>query len=112
MNMNTTAPAKIIQKSKPMLWPPGLKALPASAVQQAVLGGVGARPWDRDANDVQLISDTAEGRGQIIDSENDLHGYPNPKPTARPFNPDDWNLFDMTPKRPEVLDAGAKARGT
>ncbi|NBB16792.1 pectate lyase [Caulobacter sp. SLTY] len=108
----TTAPAKIIQKSRPMLWPPGLVALPASAVQQSVLGGAGARPWDRDALDVQLISDVAEGRGAIIDSENDLHGYPAHKETRRPFNPDDWNLFDMTPKRRDVLDAGAKAKGT
>lgn len=108
----TTSPAKIIQKGKPMLWPEGLKAMPASAVQQSVLKNVGARPWDRDANDVQLISDTAEGRGAIIDSQDDLHGYPNPKPTTKPFNPDDWNLFDMTPKRPDVLDAGAKAKGT
>jgi hypothetical protein len=77
-----------------------------------VLIGAGARPWDRDANDVQLISDTAEGRGGMINSQDDLHGYPNPKPTAKPFNPDDWNLFDMTPKRPDVLDAGAKAKGT
>ncbi|HYE44653.1 MAG TPA: pectate lyase [Caulobacter sp.] len=108
----TTAPAKIIQKNKPMLWPEGLVAMPAYRVQQAVLGGAGARPWDRDALDVQLISDVAEGRGAIIDSENDLHGYPVHKETRRPFNPEDWNLFDMTPKRPEVLDAGAKARGT
>jgi hypothetical protein len=46
--------------------------MPASAVQQAVLISAGARPWDRDANDVQLISDTAEGRGAIIDSQDDL----------------------------------------
>ncbi|MBI1407473.1 MAG: pectate lyase [Caulobacter sp.] len=108
----TTSPAKIIQKPAPMLWPEGLKAMPASAVQQSVLIGAGARPWDRDANDVQLISDVAEGRGRIIDSEDDLHGYPDPKPSSKPFNPDDWNLFDMTPKRPDVLDAGAKAKGT
>jgi hypothetical protein len=86
--------------------------MPASAVQQSVLIGAGARPWDRDALDVQLISDVAEGRGRIIDSEDDLHGYPAPKPTSRPFNPEDWNRFDMTPKRPEVLDKGAKAKGT
>lgn len=108
----TTAPARIIQKNRPMLWPPGLVALPASAVQQSVLGGAGARPWDRDALDVQLISDVAEGRGAIIDSENDLHGYPAHKETRRAFNPDDWNLFDMTPRRKEALDAGAKAKGT
>lgn len=108
----TTTPARIIQVKKAPFWPAGLEARPASAVQQWVLAEAGARPWDRDALDVQLISDVAEGRGNIIDSENDLHGYPDHKPTARPFVEADWNLDDMSPRRPGLLDAGAKARGT
>lgn len=108
----TTTPARTIPLGKPPFWPEGLEALPAAQVQRWVLANAGARPWDRDANDVQLISDVAEGRGNIIDSENDLHGYPSPKPTRRPFVEADWNLDDMTPARPDVLDAGAKARGT
>ncbi len=108
----TTSPARIIQVKKAPFWPAGLEARPASAVQQWVLAEAGARPWDRDALDVQLISDVAEGRGNIINSENDLHGYPDHKPTARPFVEADWNLDDMSPRRPGLLDAGAKARGT
>ncbi|MDQ0463669.1 pectate lyase [Caulobacter ginsengisoli] len=108
----TTSPAKIIVVKKPPLWPLGLAPLAAVDVQQSVLAKAGARPWDRDYDDVRLIADVAEGRGQIIDSEDAIHGYPHPKPTSRPFNPDDWNLFDMTPRRPDVLDAGAKAKGT
>ncbi|MDP1630427.1 MAG: pectate lyase [Caulobacter sp.] len=108
----TTTPAKIIMLNKAPFWPAGLQALPADQVQAWVLQNAGARPWDRDANDVQLISDVAEGRGEIIDSEADLHGYPVEKPTARAFNPADWNLEDMTPRRPDVLDSGAKAKGT
>ena len=86
--------------------------MPAVEVQKSVLMNVGARPWDRDYDDVRLLADVAEGRGTIIDSEQALHGYPSPKPTARPFNEADWNLFDMTPRRPEVLDSSAKAKGT
>jgi hypothetical protein len=108
----TTAPAKIIMLAKPPLWPEGLTPMPSSAVQQYVLHNAGARPWDRDYDDVRLIADVAEGRGIIINSENDIHGYPVQKPTSRPFNPDDWNLFDMTPKRPDVLDSSAHAHGT
>jgi hypothetical protein len=108
----TTAPAKIVMMKTPPLWPGGLTPMPASAVQQYVLHNAGARPWDRDYDDVRLIADVAEGRGIIINSENDIHGYPTQKPTHRPFNPDDWNLFDMTPKNPSVLDGSAKARGT
>jgi hypothetical protein len=108
----TTTPAKMIMLRKPPFWPTGLTALPSNQVQGWVLASAGARPWDRDALDVQLISDVAEGRGKIIDSENDLHGYPVQKPTSRPFVEADWNLDDMSPRRPELLDAGAKARGT
>lgn len=108
----TTSPAKIIQVKKPPFWPAGLEARPASAVQQWVLAEAGARPWDRDGDDVRLIADVAEGRGNIIDSEADLQGYPAHKPTSRPFVEADWNLDDMSPKRPDLLDAGAKARGT
>lgn len=108
----TTAPAKVIELKKPDIWPEGLTALPAADVQRYVLSEAGARPWDRDKDDVQLISDVAEGRGNIIDSENDLHGYPSFAPTTKTFNPDDWNLDDMTPKRPGVLDSATKAKGT
>lgn len=108
----TTAPAKVIELKRAEIWPEGLTAMPATAVQQHVLSQVGARPWDRDKEDVQLISDVAEGRGNIIDSENDLHGYPQQVPSAKSFNPDDWNLDDMTPKRPDVLDSATKAKGT
>lgn len=108
----TTTSARIIQRNRPMLWPVGLTPLAAVDVQRSVLRNAGARPWDRDMDDVRLIADVAEGRGRIIDSEEDIHGYPRPQPTRRAFNPEDWNLEDMTPRRPEVLDAGARAKGT
>ncbi|WP_332766737.1 pectate lyase family protein [Phenylobacterium sp.] len=108
----TTAPAKIIQVKTPPLWPQGFTPMAAVDVQQSVLAKAGARPWDRDADDVRLLADVAEGRGEIVDSEQELHGYPHPQETRRPFVETDWNLDDMTPKRPEVLDSGAKAKGT
>ena len=108
----TTGPARIIETKTPPTWPEGFKPMAAVDVQKSVLMNAGARPWDRDYDDVRLLADVAEGRGTIIDSEQALHGYPNPKPTARPFNAADWNLDDMTPKRPEVLDSSAKAKGT
>jgi hypothetical protein len=108
----TTSAAKIIPMSAPMLWPAGLTALPSSQVETHVLHNAGARPWDRDKNEVQLISDVGEGRGEIINSENDLHGYPVQTPTARPFNPADWNLSDMTPRTPKALDNTMAAKGT
>ena len=108
----TASTAKMIIMKTPPLWPAGLKPMPADQVQKSVLANVGARPWDRDSLDVLLIADVAEGRGEHINSENDLHGYPVMKPTARAFSPADWNLNDMTPKRPDVLDSSQKSRGT
>jgi len=108
----TNAPARIIQLDAPPFWPPGLTAMPADQVQRSVLRNVGARPWDRDVDDVLLIADVAEGRGVIINSQDDLHGYPQQTPTQHAFNPSDWNLDDMTPKRPDVLDSSHKAKGT
>ena len=108
----TNSTAKVIEVDHPPVWPEGLAPMPASEVQKSIQRNVGARPWDRDVDDVLLIADVAEGRGVIIDSQDQLHGYPKQKPTSRPFNPDDWNLDDMTPKRPEVLDSSSKAHGT
>ena len=108
----STTSAKIIPMNAPMLWPAGLVALPSDQVETHVLRNVGARPWDRDKNEVQLISDVAEGRGEIINSEQDLHGYPVQTLTARTFNPDHWNMHDMTPRTPGALDSAMAARGT
>ncbi len=108
----TTSSAKIVVMKTPPLWAPYVKPMPAAAVQQYVLHNAGARVWDRDYDDVRLIADVAEGRGYVINSENDIHGYPVEKPTRRAFNPADWNLIDMTPKSPTALDSAAKARGT
>ena len=108
----TTSPAKIVPVNKPPLWPPFVSVMPAAQVQQYVLRNAGARIWDRDYDDVRLIADVAEGRGVVINSQDDIHGYPVQKPTGRPFNPDDWNLIDMTPKSPSALDSSAKAHGT
>lgn len=38
-----------------------------------------ARPWDSDEHDWRVIADTIEGRGKIIDSEQEVGGYPVPK---------------------------------
>jgi hypothetical protein len=104
----TTSPAKFIFTKTPPVTPPYVTPIPAEAVQRTILHNAGARIWDRDRDDFRLIADVAEGRGYIIASQDDIHGYPAPVPTSKPFNPDDWNLFDMTPKAPSVLDSGKR----
>ena len=109
----TTAPARIIETRQPPVWWEGLAPIPAEQVQVSVLSQVGARPWDRDMRDVLLIAEVAEGRGEIIDHEREVGGYPAvTEATRKPFNPDDWDLRFMTPLSDEVLDRPAQRRGT
>jgi pectate lyase len=105
-------PAHIIRHNAPLDWPQGLTPIPAIQVEARVLTHVGARPWDRDAHDVRLLADVAESRGEIIDSETEVGGYPVQAETRRAFDPEKWNLDDMTPKEFSTLDSSAKARGT
>jgi pectate lyase len=104
----TTSRARIIETKAPPVWPEYVKPIPAEDVETSVLSDVGARPWDRDYHDERLVADVAEGRGWIIDSQEDVHGYLAEKPTQRPFNPGDWDLDDMTPKNASVLDSSHK----
>jgi hypothetical protein len=95
----TAGPARILQASQPYL-PPDLKTVfPAERLEAELPLAVGARPWARDPIDFKLLSDVAEGRGQIIDSElQNGHGFPRYAPTRRAFDPAAWNLEDMSPK--------------
>ena len=109
----TTAPARIIETRRPPVWWDGLTPIPAVQVQVSVLSQAGARPWDRDMRDVLLVAEVAEGRGEIIDHEREVGGYPAIREaTRKPFNPADWDLRFMTPLRDEVLDRPASRNHT
>lgn len=108
----TTTAARIVEHETPLDWPEGLEAFKAEEVQARVLANVGARPWDRDGHDVRILADTAEGRGKIIDNENEVGGYPVQHETRRAFDPSLWDMETMQPASPDALDSGAKARGT
>ena len=94
----TTGSAKILKAQAPYL-PGDIRIMPAARLEDEIYGAAGARPWDRDDVDFKLLSDVAEGRGEIIDSETqNYYGYPKYKPTQQPFVEADWNLDDMSPK--------------
>lgn len=65
------------------LWPPGLVAGPASGVKARVLAGAGARPLDRDAVDQRVVAQVLAGEGRIIDSQQEVGGYPAQRPAVR-----------------------------
>jgi hypothetical protein len=93
----TTSKARIVPVAKPTL-PLGVKPIPANQVEEAVIANAGARPWDRDPVDARIVADTVEGRGAIIDSEEQVGGYPRSRETRQRFNEKDWDLATMTPR--------------
>jgi hypothetical protein len=96
----TTTPVKELAFDTPPPLPFGVTLLPSAQVQDAVIADVGARPWDRDDIDRRILADTIEGRGRIIDSEQDVGGYPTHAETRQPFVPEDWDLDSMEPLKP------------
>lgn len=107
-----TGPAKIIDVDAPLNSISGLEILPSEYVEDHVLRYAGARAWDRDVNDVRVLADAAEGRGKIINSQNEVGGYPVFEATRLAFDPAEWDLDTMSPKADTALDSGKKARGT
>ena len=93
----TADTAKILHADQPYL-PTGLAPLPAAGLESVIYASAGMRPWQRDAVDFKILSDVAEGRGNIVDSEAQSSGYPNYAPTRKAFVAGDWNLADMSPK--------------
>lgn len=71
------------RRSTPPLWPESLDPSPADRVEDAVLDRAGARPWDRDEVDRRIIREVREKTGRIIDSQEEVGGYPSPEPTTR-----------------------------
>ena len=76
-------------------WPEGLVALPSEQVAEFVYKNVGARPWDRDVVDERIIRQTRESTGRIIDSEQEVGGYPIVEATRERFDPEQWDLETM-----------------
>ena len=93
----TASGARILRAKTPYL-PASLTPIAAARLENAIYMSAGTRPWARDPIDFKIISDVAEGRGKIVDSEAQSSGYPAYAPTRRPFNPEEWNLADMSPK--------------
>ena len=68
-------------------------------VETSVLATAGARPWARDAEEIRVLFFVAEGRGEVIDDEKEVSGYPKAGPPVRaPFVEAEWDLATMEPR--------------
>lgn len=90
--------ARLIESPKPLSWPDGIAVMPSGDVETHVLAHAGARPWDRDADDIRVLFFIAEGRGKIIDDEKEVSAYPVQAEVRAPFVEADWDLATMEPK--------------
>jgi hypothetical protein len=90
--------AKLIVADKPLAKVEGYTILPSDEVETSVLSTVGARPWDRDAQDIRVLFFVAEGRGEIIDDEAQVGGYPKAAEKRAAFVEADWDLATMMPR--------------
>jgi hypothetical protein len=90
--------AKLNMAKAPVSWPAGIAVMPARDLETHILSHAGARPWDRDADDIRVLFFVAEGRGKIIDDEKEVSAYPVQTPTSAPFIDAEWDLATMEPK--------------
>ena len=93
----TTSPVKVNRLKTPPALPFGVSLLPSAQVQDSVILKAGATPWNRDPIDRRIVADVVEGRGEIIDSQDEVGGYPKYAGTRKPFVEAEWNLETMEP---------------
>ena len=66
---------------QPPLWPEFLTPLPAAAVMDEICAHAGARARDRDEVDTRIVQDFQQRAGRIIDSQEQVEGYPQAETT-------------------------------
>ena len=102
-----TAPltyGRIVELAEKPVWPKELQPLPANNVIDHVLEHAGARPKDRDDVDKRIIKDFWEKKGRIIDSQEDVGGYPDYKPTKRRLEIPDGHVQDWLNKMASEIE--------
>jgi hypothetical protein len=87
-NGTTGDPARLANEQvqmidRPMLEPRNFTPLPSAAVEAFVLKNAGARPNDRDSVDQRVVEDYLKRAGKVIDSQEEVGGYPHVVPTHR-----------------------------
>ncbi len=68
---------------EPPLWPEGLEVLGEARTLWHIARYAGARPADRDATDTRIVRDALSGTARLINSQDDVEGYPEIEPVHR-----------------------------
>jgi hypothetical protein len=84
-----------------------VSTLPAMEAYEAVLAGVGATLPARDAVDARIVESVRSGGGRMIDSQNDVGGWPEMRGGDIPIDrdadgmPDEWEIsYGLDPLDP------------
>lgn len=80
------------------IWIDGLSVLKAEDVPSYVLRYSGARPLDRDETDKRLVAEFYYGTGAIINSQNEVGGYPEAEETYRELDPIEGTIEEWLEK--------------
>ena len=68
---------------EPPIWSEDLEIFDSGKVYDYVLSNAGARPADRSPIDQRIINTVKNKNGNIIDSQEEVGGYPDPEPVHR-----------------------------
>ena len=90
--------ARLIEVGEPLMDISSYDVMPTAEVETNLLRHGGARPWDRTDEEIRVLFYIAEGRGEVIDSQEETGGYPVLPETRAAFDPSAWNLATMKPK--------------
>ncbi len=91
--------AELIRAKAPLAPIDGLDILATRDVETTLLATAGARPWARGPEEIRILFYVAEGRGEIIDDEEQVSAYPKVEaPVRAPFVADEWDLATMEPR--------------
>ena len=69
-----------------VFWPSNIQPLSSTEVVNYTTTYAGARPADRDANDIRIVTDVLNKTGKVIDSEQEVDGYPVFAPVSHTLN--------------------------
>lgn len=92
------------------VWPEGLKATSAAAALWRVARFAGARPAERDEIDTRIVNEALTGRAKIIDSQEEVGGYPKHAPTSRKLDVPEKDRRAWLEKLAREVTFGADAR--
>lgn len=70
-------------QAQPPVWPEGLQPLTATGAIWHLTRYAGARPAERDAIDQRIVPEAFAGTARIINSQDEVGGYPKTQPVTR-----------------------------